>query len=165
MKDVKEWYSQNVEKTRYYGGKNSFVAPNAYYEYQIDLFFITDLEKQSYKIGMACIDIFSTYATVVPIKSKQSADFLAGLMECLTNMGKKPIFIYSDNEGSLNSKDVLDYLEKTKIDISTTRNHAHFVERCTRTCKARLRTQIDYDIKRGVGNVRWHTYIFPIMLT
>ena len=134
MKDVKEWYSQNVEKTRYYG-TNSFVAPHAHYEYQIDLFFITDLDNQQYKTGMACIDIFSKFATVVAIKSKQSSDFLAGLMECLTNMKKKPQFIYSDNEGSLNSKDVLGYLEKQKNGIITTRNHAHFVERFIRTFK------------------------------
>ena len=28
-----------------------------------------------------------------------------------------------------------------------------------------LRKQIDYDIKRGVDNVQWYNYIFPIMLT
>ena len=38
LKDVKNWYEKNVNKTRYYGGKNSF-APHANYEYQIDLFF------------------------------------------------------------------------------------------------------------------------------
>ncbi len=60
MKDVKEWYANNIEKTRYVGS-NSFVAPHAHYEYQIDLFFITDLEHQTYKIGMACVDMFSWY--------------------------------------------------------------------------------------------------------
>jgi len=34
MKDVKEWYGNNIEKTRYYGS-NSFVAPHANYEYQM----------------------------------------------------------------------------------------------------------------------------------
>ena len=82
-KFVKEWYLKNVEKTRYYGGKKSFVAPHANYEYQVDLFFISDLENQTYNIGMACIDIFTTYATVVTLKSKKPDDFLAGLMECL----------------------------------------------------------------------------------
>ena len=55
MKYVKEWFNQNIEKTRYYGGKDSFIAPNADYEYPIDLFFITDLENQVYKIGIACM--------------------------------------------------------------------------------------------------------------
>ena len=57
------------------------MAPHANYEHQIDLFFITDLENQKYKIGMACIDIFSKYEVVVPMRSKQIPDFLAGLME------------------------------------------------------------------------------------
>ena len=99
---------------------------------------------------MACIDMFSKFATVVPIKSKQSADFLAGLMKCLTNMRHKPNCIYSDNEGSLNSKDVLSYLDQQKIDIITTRNHTHFVERFIRTFKLMPRKQIDYVIKREV---------------
>ena len=51
------------------------MAPHANYEYQIDLFFITDLENQKYKIGMACIDIFTKYAEVVPIRSEQIPDF------------------------------------------------------------------------------------------
>ena len=37
---------------------------------------------------MACIDIFTKYAVVVPIRSKQIPDFLAGLMECLNKMQK-----------------------------------------------------------------------------
>ena len=153
-----------LKKTRYYNS-NSFVAPHANYEYQIDLFFITDLENQIYKIGMACIDIFSKYATVVPIKSKQSADFLAGLMECLNNMKHKPTFIYSDNEGSLNSKDVVEYLKTKRIDVINTRNHAHFVERFIRTFKMMIRTRLNNDLKKGVGNVQWHNYIFPVLLT
>ena len=39
INEVKEWYEKNVNKTRYYGGKKSFVAPHPNYEYQIDLFF------------------------------------------------------------------------------------------------------------------------------
>ena len=39
MKDVKEWYANNIEKTRYYG-TNSFIAPRANYEHQIDVFLL-----------------------------------------------------------------------------------------------------------------------------
>jgi len=93
MNYVKEWFSNNIEKTRYYGGKKSFVAPNANYEYQIDFFFFTDLENQIYKIGMACIDRFTKYATVVPIRSKQSSGYLAGLKECF-NIYEKETHLY-----------------------------------------------------------------------
>ena len=59
-------------------------------------------ENQKFKIGMAFIDIFTKYAVVVPIRSKQIPDFLAGSMECLTKMRKKPTFTYSDEEGACN---------------------------------------------------------------
>jgi len=140
------------------------VAPHANYEYQIDLFFITDLDNQKYKIGMACIDIFSKYAVVVPIKSKQIPDFLAGLMECLSKMKKNPIFIYSDEEGALTSNDVQGYLKKEKIQVIMSRNHAHFVERFIRTFKMLLRKRIDNDIKQG-KDMQWTDYVFQIMLT
>ena len=152
--------------------EKSFVAPHANYEYQVDLFFVSDggkaalgskaadLENQTYNIGMACIDIFTKYATVVTLKSKKPDDFLAGLMECLKNMKGKPKSIFSDNEGSINSKDVLGYLEKEKIDVITTRNHAHFVERFIRTFKLYLRKRIDYDLKQGKTDIQWHTYIY-----
>ena len=164
MKFVNEWYDIFNEKTRYYGSKNSSVAPHANYEYQIDLFFIPDLENQKFKIGMACIDIFTKYAVVVPIRSKQIPDFLAGLIECLNNMKKKPKFIYSDEEGALTSHAVKGYLEKENIYIITTRNHAHFVERFIRTFELMLRKRIDYDMQQG-KEVQWHNYIFPILLT
>ena len=63
---------------------------------------------------MACIEIFTKFATVVPIRSKRPDDYLAGLMECIKNMGKKPQFIYSDDEPALNSKDILGYLENRR---------------------------------------------------
>ena len=90
---VKEWHNNNVGKSRY-KGTNSFVAPYPYYEYQVDLFFMTDLENQKFKIGFICIDIFTRFCVVVPIKSKQEADVAQGLIEALHKMGKKPIYIF-----------------------------------------------------------------------
>ena len=60
---------------------------------------------------------------------------------------------------------MLGYLEKQKIDIITTRNHAHVVERFIRTFKSMLRKRINDDIKQGKDNIQWHNYIFPIMFT
>lgn len=97
-----------------YGGKHSFAAPYANYECQID-FFITELENQTYNIGMACNDISSTkYATVVPRRSKQTSEHLAGLMACLRNMRNKPKII-SLTMRALSSNAALGYLTKEKI--------------------------------------------------
>ena len=44
--DVKEWFEQHVKKKTNVKAQNSFVAPHAYYDFQIDLFFITRLTDQ-----------------------------------------------------------------------------------------------------------------------
>ena len=46
---------------------------------------------------MACIDRFSKYAVVVPIKTEQEGDAAAGILECIDKMGETPknyIYIY-----------------------------------------------------------------------
>ena len=70
MADVEEFFKKNVEEERKPRGENSFVAPHAYFEFQVDLFFISsnDLENQKFTIGLVLIDIFTKYATVIPIK-------------------------------------------------------------------------------------------------
>ena len=83
LEDVKEWFEKNVNKKTSYKGQNSFVAPHAYYEYQIDLFFIKHLEKQEFHNGMICIDVFTKYCVIVPIGSKNEGDLACGFLECL----------------------------------------------------------------------------------
>ena len=52
------------------------------------------MEKPKFKVGMACIDIFSKYAVVVAIKSEQEGDVVAGILECLNKMKNTPKIIY-----------------------------------------------------------------------
>ena len=130
-------------------GENSFIAPHAFYEFQIDLFFINDLPKQRVRAGMICIDIFTKYLNVVPIASKQPADMLAGIMENLKKMGKKPKMIYVDDEGSFNNQSVIDYLDEENFEIHRTRGHPAFAERSIRTIKEMLYKRVEADEKRG----------------
>jgi len=128
LDDVKEFFRTRVEKKNKAYGFNSFVAPRPYYEYQVDLFFISDLDNQKYKIGMLMIDIFTKYMVVVPIasKSEKTGDITSGLLECLNKMGKKPEIVYSDNELGLRTEAV-DNLSKEKgIDHIITRSKAWF---------------------------------------
>ena len=39
MQDVKEWFQENVERKKQLSGYNSFIAPNADFEYQLDFVF------------------------------------------------------------------------------------------------------------------------------
>jgi hypothetical protein len=165
MAFVKQWYEKNVEKTKYTGGTNSFVAPHAKYEYQLDLFFINDLENQKYKIGLICIDIFSKFMTVVPLPSKQEADVAAGVLECLNNMRGSPKMIYTDDEGSFSSKSMKDILAKKRITHVVSRNHAPVAERAIRTFKDMMYKRIDNDLKNGKKGIQWTEYVYPVLLT
>ena len=167
MADVKAWFEKNIERKKPMSGFNSFIAPHSFYEFQIDLFFITnnDLKNQKFRIGLAMIDVFSKYAVVVPIKSKQPPDLLAGIMEGINKMGKAPELIYSDEEGSLNSSVLKEYFDKEKIETYQTRGHSSFSERYIRTFKNMLFKRVEADEKKGKENIQWTDYIFEIMLT
>ena len=153
--NVEEFFRKNVEEKRKPRGENSFVAPHSFFEFQLDLFFISknDLEHQKFRIGLVLIDIFSKYATVIPIKSKEPPDMLAGIMEGLEKMGDKPKMFYSDEEGSLYSKTVIEYLEGEKIEIHRTRGHPAFAERFIRTYKDMLFKRVEADEKKGKENI------------
>lgn len=141
--DVKEWFEKSFVRKKNLRGFNSFIASEPFEEFQIDLFFINDLENQNYKIGLLIIDIFSKYLTVAPLKSKQPRDVLDGLKKGFENMGGKPTTIYSDDEGAFNSKDIQNYFLTNHIQHLVTRGHAPVAERAIRTIKDLIYRRID----------------------
>ena len=58
MSDIDDFFKQNIRQKKQLKGYNRFVAPQANYEYQIDLMFFSDLLNQQFEVSMACIDIF-----------------------------------------------------------------------------------------------------------
>ena len=78
-------------------------------------------------------------------------------------MWKKPNFILSDDEGALNSNDILGYLKKEGIEKITTKSHSHFAERFIRSFKFLLYKRIDHDMKQGKTDLQWTNYIFPVL--
>ena len=141
--DVKKWFEKTFVRKTNLKGYNSYVAQHANEEYQMDLFFINDLENQEYKIGLLIVDIFSKYLTVVPVKSKQINDILIAIKEGFSNIGKKPEVVYSDDEGSLNSKEIQAYFDQNNIKHFVSRGHAPVAERSIRTIKDLIYRQID----------------------
>ena len=107
-------------------GQNSFVVPHSFWQFQLNLFFISknDLENQKFRIGLILIDIFSKSATVIPIASKQPADVLAGIMEGIKKMDGKPKMIYSDEEGML----LLIILMRKKLNYTPQEDIRHVVK-------------------------------------
>ena len=168
MADVEEFFSKNVELKKKPRGYNSFVAPHNNHTYQLDLFFISkdDIENiQKFRAGLVMIGVLSKYAVVVPIKSKNPSDVIAGTMEGLHKMGKKPKIIYTDDEGSISGNDFKQYVEDEGIQLYRTRGHPAFAERFIRTFKDKLFKRVENDEKKGKDNIQWIDYILEIMLT
>ena len=163
--DVNEFFRKNVEEKRKMRGQNSFIAPHAFWEFQFDLFFINDLEKQPMRVGALCIDIFSKYMTVVPIQSKSEGDVASALIESFKNMGGTPKLLYTDDETALNTKSIQDYLKEKKIQHHTTRGHPSFAERGIKSFKDQLYKRVEADEKKGKQTIDWRDYIFEIVFT
>ena len=139
--------------------------PHSAYEYQMDLFFINDLDNQKFRVGMLMIDIFDKFMHVVAIKGKKEEDLASGMIECLNKMGKKPKIIYTDDEGAMNKEAIQKYLQEQNIEHHRTRAHPNFSERAIRTFKDLLYRRVEADQKKGKNNIQWTDYIFEILLT
>ena len=77
--------------------------------------------------------MLSKYATFRHNKSKESPDVLADIMEGPRKVGNTPKLLYSDEEGTLYSKPVMEYLKDEKTEMHRTRGHPAFAELFTRT--------------------------------
>ena len=164
---VKWWFFGNVINRKQPNGLNSFVAPGPGYEYQVDLFYLSDLKKQKMKYGCVCIDIFTKYAWVVPIPSRLGPDVAFGIIECLKNMRENnfkdnPSIIYTDGEAAFNLKE---FYTTRGIKHVITRNHAAFAERFIRTYKAMLYKRIDSVKENNITDPQWTTYNWNVILT
>jgi hypothetical protein len=170
---VRQWFRENIARTKPTGGaKISWVAPRAYHEYQIDIFFITEkqLQNQEYGYGLSCIDIFSKYATVVPIKNRQAEEIMRGMLQAFKNMGHQPEIVMTDPESALFRKDVAETFKEMSIQHIITQSSVHFAERFHRTFRGMLEKRLDYLKNRRVKIatkrspiIQWHTLIPQIM--
>ena len=100
---VKRWFKQNVEPKTQVWGKNSYVAPHAFFEYQVDLFFVTpkQFKNQKFTIGLSMIDVFSKFAVVIPLKEKTGEEVMSAIFKALTLMGRQPDILYTDEKGGI----------------------------------------------------------------
>ena len=165
MADVQQFFRKNVEQRKQLRGQNSFIAPEPFYEFQMDLFFIKDIPHQKFSVRLIMIDVFSRLMHVVPIKGKDEANIASGMIEAFHKMGGKPQILYTDDEGALQKKAIREYLDKEGIHHHRTRAHANFSERAIKTFKDMLYKRVEADEKKGKQNIQWNDYIFEILLT
>ena len=147
---VRSSFSKNIERTKQVGGaRNSYVAPRAYHEYHMDLFFITDRQfpNQDFPIGLSMIDVFSKFAVVIPLKSRDTTSVMTAIFKAFSIIGKQPEILYTDDEGALTGKWVAGEFERAGIQHIKA-SSAHFVERFSRTFKNMISQRMKR-LKRG----------------
>ena len=121
------------------------MAKRPYQEFQVDIFFIKDLEKQKYSHGLLIIDIFTKYLSVIPLKDRSVGDITAALLEGFQKMGGTPEMIYADNETSMGSPAMEDFFKDKNIKHIATRGSAPVAERTIRTFKDMLYKRVGDD--------------------
>ena len=162
LQDVKDYLSKRDDIQVKYKPKsyNSFVSPGANFEYEID---IMDIEAKNYtsdtRYGLVAIDNFTKIAEVIPIKNRTPESIIAGLKKIIAEMGK-PKQLYSDEESSVKSAKMVEFLNRTEIKSVQTSTHAHTVERFIRTFKDNLYRRLDA-LKQDKKD--WYRHIGPII--
>lgn len=111
--------------------------------------------KQKFRAGLVLIDVLSKFAVVVPIKSKDGPDVIAGTREALNKMKEKPQLIYTDDERAIAGDEFKEFVEGEGIELYRARNHPAFAERFIRTFKDKLFKRVEANEKKGKENLQW----------
>ena len=135
LDDVQKWMNKQPNKQRkpYRGQGNSYVAPFARFEYQIDIMDMVSLQKVNTepRYALVVIDIFSKLGDAIALHNKDSTSVYNALVTIFLKMGY-PMSIYSDDDGAFKSK-VKTLFDGEGITHIITSTHANVVERWIRT--------------------------------
>ena len=159
---MKRWKAKHVERKTNLKGYNSFVVDKPFVEFQMDLAFFSDLNREqddnTYVGILLMVDIFTKYTTAVTIKTKQIPDVLEAIKEDIRKMGGKPETMYTDNEGAFVSNEIQKYFKEVGIRHITTLSHAPVAERQIRTLKSMIYQRVEKT------NRKWYDVLGPVLL-
>ena len=134
----------SYKQTKPYKGVNSYVAPQALHELQLDLAIFTDSTKDNdgYKYAFVAIDIFSKYMWAIPIRDKKPQESIRAFNEVLDKIGT-PQQIMSDREGAWESTEFVKLLNQHKIKHIISSSPPPFSERAVQELKNMIHTRLD----------------------
>ncbi|KAI8480635.1 hypothetical protein Bbelb_416470 [Branchiostoma belcheri] len=112
-------------------------------QFQADLVDMSSLSRHNdgYRYLLTCIDIFSKYAWVVPIKDKKGTTLVEAFQTILAKDGRKPRCLQTDQGTEFLNRHFQTLLKKEGIEFFTTFNvetKASVVERFNRTLKTKM---------------------------
>ena len=114
-------------------------------QWQADLVDVNALSRHNKGIRflLTCIDIFSKYAWVVPLKDKKGSTMVKALSQILSK--RKPTKLQTDKGSEFFNRDVKKLLKEHEVHLFATQNEtkASVVERFNRTFKEKTWTISD----------------------
>jgi hypothetical protein len=146
LKKVKEWLmSQQVytlhRPARKHYLRNKVISYGIDYIWQIDLVDMAKFSKlnNDFKFLITCIDVFSKFAWVVPIKNKTADAVLNGFKKILQG-GRRPLKIQTDKGKEFLNSSFKNFLVKEDIHLYSLDSElkACVVERFNRTLKEKM---------------------------
>ena len=145
---AKQKVKQDLTRKRREG---SYVASAPREEFQADL---ADFgERASPRYGLACIDVFSRLATIIPLPEKSSVAVRNALDKILQEMGY-PVRLVTDLGAEFDNDTVASDLKERGIEHVTLQSYPNFAERFIRT----VRTMI---FARSPAN--WTDVLAPVL--
>ena len=109
------------------------------YQFQIDLVELGRLgeENDNYRYLLTCIDIFTRFAFVEPLKNKTATEFLRGFKAIMNRAKRFPLKILADRGSEIKNKHMRQFCRENGIHLLHSDNfvHAPFIERFNRTLK------------------------------
>jgi hypothetical protein len=147
-KQVKSWLSGQRAYTLFRQRLKTKYPTKSYNVWAIDQQWSIDLAdmqalaefNDSYRYLLCIIDIFSKYAWVVPLKTKNSIDVARAMESIFMMTDRNPLNINSDQGTEFLNKDFKDLLRNYGVNqiVSYGQHKASVVERFIRTLKSRL---------------------------
>ena len=154
VQDVRNFMSKQPNRQiRNYRSTNSYTAPFARYQFQMDIMDMVPLTRDPEvkiptdngepRYALVVIDIFSKLANVVPMTNKDGKSVLSALKDSFKKMGH-PMVIYSDDDGGFQTV-VKEYFNSEGIQHIITRTHANVAERFIRTIKNMIHDRVRFN--------------------
>ena len=145
-KQVRDWLSQQDVYTLHKPARRRYkrsrvIVPGIDAEFQADLVDVQNLSRynKGYKYLLTCIDIFSKYAWVVPLKTKQGQE-LVKAFQIILSSGRKPNKLQTDQGTEFLNRVFQKFLRDNNIDFFTVNSglKASVVEGFNRTFKNKM---------------------------
>ena len=143
---IKEWLMKQDTYTlhkpiRCNFRRNRVIVGGIDHQWQMDLADMQSMQKfnDGYRYLLVCIDVFSKYAWVVPLKNKTGLSLVEAFKIILAS-GRKPEKIITDQGTEFFNKHFKALLKEEDIELYNTYNEtkASVVERLIRTLKTRM---------------------------